>query len=100
MDSNNYNDDDKGEKTDQDRSVVRFLRIDPMVSGSNPPSAKLSLRVRRVIRRINKRGVVTSRQRTWTLLDKQKASHCVQISTFDIYIELYSICKKKEIFEP
>ena len=48
MDSNNYNDDDKGEKTDQDRSVVRFLRIDPMVSGSNPPSAKLSLRVRRV----------------------------------------------------
>ena len=29
--------------------MVRFLRIDPMVSGSNPPSAKLSLRMRRVI---------------------------------------------------
>ena len=31
----------------QDISVVRFLCIDPMVSGSNHPSAKLSLRVRR-----------------------------------------------------
>ena len=29
-------------------SVVRLLRVDPMVSGSNPPSAKHSLRVRRV----------------------------------------------------
>ena len=25
-----------------DLSVVRFLRIDPMASGSNPPSARLS----------------------------------------------------------
>ena len=32
----------------QDSLVVRFLRIDPMASGSNPPSAKRSLRVRRV----------------------------------------------------
>ena len=30
----------------QDSSVVRFLRIGPMVSGSNPPSAKLLLRVK------------------------------------------------------
>ena len=29
-------------------TAVRFLRIDPMVSGSNPNSAKLSLRVGRV----------------------------------------------------
>ena len=28
--------------------MVRFLRIDPMVSDSSPTSAKLSLRVRRV----------------------------------------------------
>ena len=28
--------------------MVRLLRIDPMVSGSSPTSAKLSLRVRRV----------------------------------------------------
>ena len=28
--------------------MIRFLRIDPMVSGSNPPSAKLSLGMRRV----------------------------------------------------
>ena len=27
--------------------MVIFLRIDPMVSGSNPPSAKLSLRGRK-----------------------------------------------------
>ena len=27
--------------------MVIFLRIDPMVRGSNPPSAKLSLRVRK-----------------------------------------------------
>ena len=32
----------------QDSTMVRFLRIDPMVSGSSPPSAELSLRVRRV----------------------------------------------------
>ena len=32
----------------QDSSMVRFLRIDPMVSGSSPASPKLSLRVRRV----------------------------------------------------
>ena len=32
----------------QDSSMVRFLRIDHMVSGSSPTSAKLSLRVRRV----------------------------------------------------
>ena len=34
-------------KVCQDNSVVRFVLIDPMVSGSNPLSAKLSLRVRR-----------------------------------------------------
>ena len=28
--------------------MVRFLHIDPMVSGSSPTSAKLSLRMRRV----------------------------------------------------
>ena len=28
--------------------MVKFLRIDPMVSGLSPTSAKLSLRVRRV----------------------------------------------------
>ena len=32
----------------QDSSVVRFWPIYPMVHGSNPPSAKLSLRVKRV----------------------------------------------------
>ena len=32
----------------QDSSMVRFLLIDPMVSGSSPTSAKHSLRVRRV----------------------------------------------------
>ena len=32
----------------KDSSVMRFLRIDPMIRGSTPPSAKLSLRVRSV----------------------------------------------------
>ena len=32
----------------QVRPVIRLLRTDPMISGSNPPSAKLSLRVRKV----------------------------------------------------
>ena len=32
----------------QDGLMVGFFRIDPMVSGSSPTSAKLSLRVRRV----------------------------------------------------
>ena len=31
--------------------MVRFLRIDPMVSGSSPTSAKISLRVKRVATR-------------------------------------------------
>ena len=30
----------------QDSSMVRFLRIDPIVSGLSPTSAKLSLRMR------------------------------------------------------
>ena len=38
----------KGDNWCPDSSMVRFLRIDPMVSGSSPTSAKLSLRVRRV----------------------------------------------------
>ena len=64
-----------------ERTVVRFLRIDPMVSGSNPPLAKLSPRVRRVTSSLyfqayESRGVVTSRGRTRALLDKQKASQC------------------------
>ena len=33
----------------QDSSVVLFLRIDPMVSGSNPLSALLSVTVRRIV---------------------------------------------------
>ena len=32
----------------EDSSVVRFSRIDPMVSSLSPTSAKLSFRVRRV----------------------------------------------------
>ena len=32
----------------KERSAVRFLLVDSMVSGSNQPTAKLSLRVRRV----------------------------------------------------
>ena len=32
----------------QNSSIVRFLRIDPMVSGLSPIPAKISLRVRRV----------------------------------------------------
>ena len=32
----------------RDSSVVTFSRIDPMVSGSNPPSAKISIKMRRV----------------------------------------------------
>ena len=32
----------------QDNSIIRSLSIDPMVGALNPPSAKLSLRVRRV----------------------------------------------------
>ena len=58
-------------------SMLRFFYVDPMVSGSNPP--KLSFCVRRVASSLyfqayESRGVVTSRGRAWTLLDKQKAS--------------------------
>ena len=59
--------------------MVRFLRIVPIVSGSSPISAKLSLRVRRVATSLlfqasESRGVITSRERTWTLLDKHNVS--------------------------
>ena len=64
--------------------MVRVLRIDPMVSGSSPLTAKLSHRVRRVASNLyfqayESRGVVTSRGRTRTLLDKQKASQCPNV---------------------
>ena len=60
-------------------SELRFLRTDPMVSGSNPASAKLSLGVRRVtssmkFQAYESRGGVTSKGRSWNLLDKQRAS--------------------------
>ena len=43
-------DEDKNDSLDVtvNSSVKRFLWIDPMVNGLNPPSTKLSLRVRRV----------------------------------------------------
>ena len=37
-----------GPRKCRDSLVESILRIDPMVSASNPPSTKLSLRVRRV----------------------------------------------------
>ena len=73
----------------QERSVVRFLRIDPMVSGSNPTSAKLSLRVR------ESPALCNSRRRNhevWSHRDGGPG-HClikllsVQISAFDISVE-------------
>ena len=59
--------------------MVRFLRIDSMLSGSSPISAKLSLRVRRAASSLKmqtwkSRGVVTSRGKTWTMLDEEEAS--------------------------
>ena len=61
--------------------MVRFLRSDPMVNGSSPTSAKLSLRVRRVARN----------HEEWSHRE-EGPGHCsiskkllsVQISTFDI----------------
>ena len=38
---------------DEDGSAVRSLRIDPIVNSLNRPSAKLSLRMRRVARLLN-----------------------------------------------
>ena len=56
-------------KFSYDSSVLRFLPIDPMVSGSNPSSAKLSLSVRRaasslLFKAYESQDVVTSRGRT------------------------------------
>ena len=57
--------------------MVRFLRIDPMVSGSSLTSAKISRRALCNSRRRN-RKVWSHREEGsgWTLLDKRKASQC------------------------
>ena len=65
--------------------MVKFLPIDPIASGSNLPPAELSLGVRRfasslLFQAYESRGLVTSRERTWTLLDKQKAFQCLNFS--------------------
>ena len=58
--------------------VVRFLCVGPLISGSNPPSAQILLKVKRVasspyFQAYESLVVVTSRGRTWTLLAEQKA---------------------------
>ena len=68
--------------------MVRFLGVDPMINGSNPSSAKLSLRVRRVVSSLyfqayESQGVVTSRGRTCMELDKQKPS----VSINNVYVK-------------
>ena len=71
--------------------VVRFLHIDHMVNGLDPPIAKLSLRMGRVASSLyfqakESRVVVKSTGRNWTLLDKQTRFRA-QMSTFDIWLE-------------
>ena len=73
-----------------------------MVNGSNSPSAKLSLRMRRVASYLfpntyESRGVFKSRGRTSTLLDKQKLlgsqqtnSGCQGVIIIEILVDLYS----------
>ena len=75
----------------QDGSVVGFFRIDPMPSDLNPPSAKLSLRVRRVasplqFQAYESRGVreVSHREEGPGLCSISKKLLGVQVSTFDI----------------
>ena len=74
----------------QNSSTVRFLRIDPMVSGSNPLSAKLSINMRGLARSLliqaqSSRGVVTSRERILILFDMQTASKCILAMNTDKY---------------
>ena len=71
-------------ETCQNSSMVSFLEIDPMISGSNPPSARLSLRVGRFamslgFKAYESRGWVASRGRTWTLLDKEISFQCPHV---------------------
>ena len=54
----------------QDSAVVKFLCIDHVVNGSNPPSAELSLRVRRVTCNSRRRNhEVKSHQEEGPVLD-------------------------------
>ena len=73
--------------------MVRFLRVDPMVSGSIPTFAKLSFRVRRVAISLYSRRM---NHEVWSHRE-EGPGHCsiskkllsVQISTFDILVESY-----------
>ena len=79
--------------------MVRFLRIDPMVSASSLRSAKLSFRVRRVARSLYSRRM---NHEVWSHRE-EGPGHCsiskkllsAQISTFDISVESYVQKKKK-----
>ena len=71
--------------------MVRFLRIDPMVRGSSPTSAKLSFRVRRIPALCNSRR---RNHEVWSHRE-EGPGHCsiskkllsFQISAFDISVE-------------
>ena len=73
-------------------SMVRFLRIGLMVSGSSPPSAKLSLRMRSrqlsVIPGVN-HEVWSHREEGPGGYSISKKLLSVQISTFNIYVGSY-----------
>ena len=71
--------------------MVRFLRIDPLISGLSPTSAKLSLRVRKSPALCNSRRM---NHKVWSHRE-EGPGHCsiskkllsVHISTFDILVE-------------
>ena len=82
--------------TFEDCWVVRFVLIGRMISGSNLPSAKLSLRMRRfnsssLFQACEWRGMVILRWRTWTLIDEQKSFQCL-----DAYLWMLGRTHKKD----
>ena len=65
----------------QDSSMVRFLRIDPVVNGSSPTAAATSTyseesRQLSVIPGVGITSCGHIQRQDWTLLDKQRASQC------------------------
>ena len=72
--------------------MVGFLLVDPMVSGSNPPSATLSLGMRRLAlsnSRSRNHQVWSHREEGPGRFSIGKKLLRVQISVFDIYVESY-----------
>ena len=74
--------------------VVRFFRIDPTVSGSNLPSAKLPLRVRRVVSAL--RNSRCRNDEVWSHREGGPGHCLISFSTSKVYYRMLRTNHKRK----